>query len=123
MYLGCAEGSHIPSESWTGQWRTWWGGCCTYLTVQHLEGLERRASGSGDLIQASIHQVEPKSLRNNYYGGISAWYEGNYSKAERYFSTAVNEAQSLALSEVDVADFFRRESQRSLEAARKKLQG
>lgn len=60
------------------------------------------------------HEVNSKSLRNNYFKGVAHFHDADYEAAERHFRFAVTEAQSVAPTEFDVADFFRRESQRAL---------
>lgn len=66
-------------------------------------------------------QVEPNSLRNNYFVGIASHYAGDLKRAAHHFEKAINEAESIADSEKDVAAFFRSEAKRSLDETRKTL--
>ena len=67
-----------------------------------------------------VAQVEPRSLRNNYYGGLTAWYNKDYKKAIHYWTIATTTAESLAPTEKDVREFFLSESRRGLLAAQEK---
>lgn len=60
------------------------------------------------------HAVQPRSLRNNYFLGVAHFHNSDFGAAERHFRFALTEAESLAPTEFDVAEFFRRESRRAL---------
>lgn len=65
-------------------------------------------------------KVEPASRRNNYFAGVSAFHAGDFPAALQSFEqTLVSE--SVALSEVDVGEFFLREAKRGAEASKEKL--
>jgi len=66
--------------------------------------------------------VEPRSLRNNYFLGVSHFHAGAWEEAEKAFSRAVGgEVESVAATEEDVAEFFKGESKRSLEVTKGKI--
>ncbi len=64
--------------------------------------------------------VQPRSLRNNYFLGVAHYHNADFASAERHFKYAVTEAESLAPTEVDVAAFFRSESHRALGVLKEK---
>ena len=66
-------------------------------------------------------QVEPYSLRNNYFVGIASHYAGDLPRAAFHFEKAIKQAQSIADSEKDVAAFFRSEAEKSLAVTKRTL--
>jgi len=65
-------------------------------------------------------QVEPRSIRNNYYAGLTEWYNKDYKKSVEYWTIATTTAESLAPTEGDVREFFLQESKRGIAAAKGK---
>lgn len=68
-------------------------------------------------------QVQPRSLRNNYFLGVGHYHKGDYEAAAGRFRFALAEAESVAHTEVDVRDFFVKESKRALGLLEGKLKG
>lgn len=67
-------------------------------------------------------EVEPRSLRNNYFLGVSHFHAGAWEEAAEAFTRAVGgEVESVAATEKDVADFLERESKRSLEVTKGRI--
>jgi cytochrome c-type biogenesis protein CcmH/NrfG len=77
----------------------------------------------GGAVQAFQRAVEiqPRSLRNNYFLGVAHYHNSDFAAAARHFEFALSKAESLAPTEVDVADFFKRESRRALGVLQEKL--
>lgn len=65
--------------------------------------------------------MEPRSIRNNYYVGLAAYYNNEYDKAAMYFHKVLAESEPIAESERDLRDFLLRESSRGLESAKSKI--
>lgn len=72
----------------------------------------------------SAWKVEPRSLRNNFFLGVSHFHAGSFEAARQAFERAVGkDVESVAATEVDVAEFLRRESRRSLEVTKERIAG
>lgn len=65
--------------------------------------------------------MEPRSIRNNYYVGLAAYYKNEYDKAAMHFHKALTDSDSIAETEGDVREFFLRESSRGLDSAKSKI--
>lgn len=68
-------------------------------------------------------ELEPKSIRNNYYQGISKFYQGDYKDSLAYFENAIDKEKTapLAPSEFEVQEFFVEESKRAIGIVQSKL--
>ena len=73
----------------------------------------RDVSGAVKAFQRAV-EVQPRSLRNNYFLGVAHYHNSEFEEAKRRFKYALTEAESRAHTEVDVRDFFMRESKRAL---------
>lgn len=80
----------------------------------------RDVAGAVKAFQRAV-EVQPLSLRNHYFMGVAHYHNSEFDKAEKHFRFAVTEAESVAYTEVDVRDFFMRESKRALGLLEQKL--